>query len=103
VRQVADRLEVDIAILHLGAVRFPRYSMTARDAIKLCHLVRPRTAIPVHYEGGLTSRRGAEGSMTTSRWGKKRSAESSGCCPSAPRSEFLRNVLRRTELASRCR
>jgi L-ascorbate metabolism protein UlaG (beta-lactamase superfamily) len=54
--QVADRLEVDIAILHLGAVRFPvtgpvRYSMNAQDAVELCRLVRPRTAIPVHYEG----------------------------------------------------
>ena len=37
-------------------VRFPitgpvRYSMTAREAIELCQLVRPRAAIPVHYEG----------------------------------------------------
>jgi L-ascorbate metabolism protein UlaG (beta-lactamase superfamily) len=37
-------------------VRFPvtgpvRYSMTAREAVQLCRLVRPRTAIPVHYEG----------------------------------------------------
>ena len=56
VRQVADRLQVDTALLHLGCVRFPvtgpvRYSMTAREAIQLCQLVRPRTAIPVHYEG----------------------------------------------------
>jgi len=56
VRAVADRLTVGTALLHLGGVRFPvtgpvRYSMTARDAIELCSLVRPRTAIPVHYEG----------------------------------------------------
>ena len=56
VRQVADRIEVDTAILHLGGVRFPvtgplRYSMTARQAIELCGLLRPRTIIPVHYEG----------------------------------------------------
>ena len=56
VRQVADRLQVDTALLHLGCVRFPvtgpvRYSMTAQEAIELCRLVRPRTAIPVHYEG----------------------------------------------------
>jgi L-ascorbate metabolism protein UlaG (beta-lactamase superfamily) len=25
--------------------------MTARDAVELCRLVRPRTAIPIHYEG----------------------------------------------------
>jgi L-ascorbate metabolism protein UlaG (beta-lactamase superfamily) len=28
-----------------------RYSMTARQAIELCSLIRPRTAIPIHYEG----------------------------------------------------
>jgi L-ascorbate metabolism protein UlaG (beta-lactamase superfamily) len=28
-----------------------RYSMTARQAIELCRLIRPRTVIPVHYEG----------------------------------------------------
>jgi L-ascorbate metabolism protein UlaG (beta-lactamase superfamily) len=56
VRQVADRLDVDTALLHLGGVRFGvtgplRYTMTARDAVELCELVAPRTAIPIHYEG----------------------------------------------------
>jgi L-ascorbate metabolism protein UlaG (beta-lactamase superfamily) len=56
VREVAARLEVDVALLHLGGVRFPvtgplRYTMTGRDAVELCRLVRPRVAIPVHYEG----------------------------------------------------
>jgi L-ascorbate metabolism protein UlaG (beta-lactamase superfamily) len=56
VRQVADRLTVDTAILHLGGVQFPitgplRYTMTARDAVELCRLLQPRTAIPIHYEG----------------------------------------------------
>jgi L-ascorbate metabolism protein UlaG (beta-lactamase superfamily) len=56
VREVADRLEVDTALLHLGGVRFPvtgplRYTMTASEAVELCSLVRPRTAIPIHYEG----------------------------------------------------
>jgi L-ascorbate metabolism protein UlaG (beta-lactamase superfamily) len=56
VRRVSERLQVDTALLHLGGVRFPvtgplRYTMTARDAIKLCSRVRPRTAIPIHYEG----------------------------------------------------
>jgi L-ascorbate metabolism protein UlaG (beta-lactamase superfamily) len=65
VRQVADRLQVDTALLHLGAVRFPvsgplRYSMTAREAVELCRLVRPRTAIPIHYEGWKHFRQGRE-------------------------------------------
>ncbi len=28
-----------------------RYSMTGEEAAELCRLVKPRTAIPVHYEG----------------------------------------------------
>jgi len=63
VRQVADRLQVATALLHLGCVRFPvtgpvRYSMTAQEAVELCGLVRPRTAIPVHYEGWTHFRQG---------------------------------------------
>jgi len=53
---VADRLRVATALVHLGGVRFPisgplRYTMTARDAVQLCSRLRPRRAIPVHYEG----------------------------------------------------
>jgi L-ascorbate metabolism protein UlaG (beta-lactamase superfamily) len=56
VRSVAARLRVGTAVLHLGGVRFPvtgpvRYTMTARDGIELCGLLRPHTVIPVHYEG----------------------------------------------------
>lgn len=56
VRQVADRLQVGTALLHLGGVRFPisgpvRYTMTAKEAVELCRLLRPHTAIPIHYEG----------------------------------------------------
>jgi L-ascorbate metabolism protein UlaG (beta-lactamase superfamily) len=56
VRRVAEELDVDVALLHLGGVQFRvtgpvRYTLTARDAVELCRLVKPRTAIPVHYEG----------------------------------------------------
>ena len=56
VREVADRLDVGTALLHLGKVQFPitgplRYTMTAEDAVELCGLLRPHTAVPVHYEG----------------------------------------------------
>jgi L-ascorbate metabolism protein UlaG (beta-lactamase superfamily) len=56
IRQVASRINVDIVLLHIGSVRFPitgpvRYTMTAREAVELCELIRPRTVIPVHYEG----------------------------------------------------
>ncbi len=56
VREVAERLDVDVAVLHLGDVKFGitgpvHYSMTAEEAIELTGLVRPRVAIPVHFEG----------------------------------------------------
>ena len=65
VRQVAERLHVDTALLHLGGVRFPisgpvHYTMTAAQAIELCKLVQPRTIIPVHYEGWKHFREGRE-------------------------------------------
>ncbi len=56
VREVARRLDVGTAIIHLGGVRFPvsgplRYTMTAQDAIELCGLLDPTTIVPMHYEG----------------------------------------------------
>jgi L-ascorbate metabolism protein UlaG (beta-lactamase superfamily) len=56
VREVASKLTVDTAILHLGGVRFPvsgplRYTMTAHEAVELLGLIHPRAAIPIHYEG----------------------------------------------------
>jgi L-ascorbate metabolism protein UlaG (beta-lactamase superfamily) len=65
VREVADRLEVDTALLHLGGVRFPvsgpvHYTMTAKQAVELCRLLRPRVAIPIHYEGWKHFREGRE-------------------------------------------
>jgi L-ascorbate metabolism protein UlaG (beta-lactamase superfamily) len=56
VREVADRVDVGTALLHLGGVRFPvtgpvRYSMTATEAVELCALLEPETAVPVHFEG----------------------------------------------------
>ena len=65
-REVADRLQVDIAVLHLGSARFGvtgpvRYTMAAHDAVELCGLVCPRTAVPVQYEGWSHFRQGREG------------------------------------------
>lgn len=65
VREVAQRLDVDTAILHLGGVRFPvsgplRYTMTAAEAIELVSLVKPREAIPLHYEGWKHFREGRD-------------------------------------------
>ena len=65
VREVPDRLDVGTALLHLGGVQFPvtgplRYTMTADDAVELCRLIRPRTAIPIHYEGWKHFRQGRD-------------------------------------------
>ncbi len=65
VREVADRLEVGTALIHLGGVRFPvtgplRYTMTAEEAVELCGLLKPETAIPIHYEGWRHFRQGRE-------------------------------------------
>ena len=62
VREVA-RLDVDLAVVHLGGVRFPvtgpvRYTMTAEDAIELCDLLEPRRLVPIHYEGWKHFRQG---------------------------------------------
>jgi L-ascorbate metabolism protein UlaG (beta-lactamase superfamily) len=66
VRQVAERIQVGTALLHLGSVRFGvtgpiRYSMNAREGVELCRLIRPHTVIPVHYEGWTHFRQGREG------------------------------------------
>jgi L-ascorbate metabolism protein UlaG (beta-lactamase superfamily) len=65
VLEVAERLRVDTALLHLGGVRFPisgpaRYTLTADEAVRLCERVRPQTAIPIHYEGWKHFREGRE-------------------------------------------
>jgi L-ascorbate metabolism protein UlaG (beta-lactamase superfamily) len=54
--EVPKRLHVDVALLHLGGVRFPltgplRYTMTAGQAVRFVRELAPRLVIPVHYEG----------------------------------------------------
>jgi L-ascorbate metabolism protein UlaG (beta-lactamase superfamily) len=65
VREVATKLDVDTAILHLGGVRFPvtgplRYTLSAREAVELVTLIEPRAAIPIHYEGWKHFREGRD-------------------------------------------
>jgi L-ascorbate metabolism protein UlaG (beta-lactamase superfamily) len=65
VREVAERLNVGTAILHLGGVRFPisgplHYTMTAKDAVELTRFTQPHTAIPIHYEGWKHFREGRD-------------------------------------------
>jgi L-ascorbate metabolism protein UlaG (beta-lactamase superfamily) len=63
VREIASKLEVDVALLHLGGVRFPisgplRYTMNAAEAIELTEALEPRLAVPIHYEGWKHFRQG---------------------------------------------
>lgn len=56
VREVARRLDVGTAVLHLGGVRFPisgplRYTLNGEEAVELSRLMQPRTIVPIHYEG----------------------------------------------------
>lgn len=56
VKEVAERLTIGTAILHLGGVRFPvtgplRYTLNANEAVELSALIQPRTIVPIHYEG----------------------------------------------------
>lgn len=63
-REVARRVDVDTAIVHLGGVQFPwlsgplRYTMTAEQAIRLCELLDPRVIVPIHVEGWKHFRQG---------------------------------------------
>ena len=55
-RRTAERLDVDVLLLHLGRVRFPqtgplRYTMDSADGVELVGLTQPRVAVPVHFEG----------------------------------------------------
>jgi hypothetical protein len=86
-RQVADRLRVDTALLHLGCVRFPvtgpaRYGMTAREAVQLCRLVRPAPPSPSTTRAGPTSTRVELPSNKNSRRRQATSAGSSNGYPS---------------------
>jgi len=56
VRQVARDLDVDVAIVNVGGVRFPltgalRYTMTGADAVTLVADLEPRVVVPAHYDG----------------------------------------------------
>jgi L-ascorbate metabolism protein UlaG (beta-lactamase superfamily) len=65
VRDLATRLTIGTAIVHLGGVRFPvsgplRYTMTAGDAVDLCGELEPHTILPIHYEGWKHFRQGRD-------------------------------------------
>ena len=55
-REIGQRFRIGTAILHIGAARFPimgpiRFTLNAKEAVKIFHALKPQTVIPVHYEG----------------------------------------------------
>ena len=54
--EIGQRFKIGTAILHIGGARFPilphlRFTLNAKEAIRIFHALRPRTIIPIHYEG----------------------------------------------------
>ncbi|NYJ03488.1 L-ascorbate metabolism protein UlaG (beta-lactamase superfamily) [Nocardioides thalensis] len=65
-RRALAGVDIDVMLLHAGGVRFPitgplRYTMTGARAVELLSVVRPRVAVPVHYEGWSHFRDGRAG------------------------------------------
>ncbi|NRQ33799.1 MBL fold metallo-hydrolase [Nonomuraea sp. NN258] len=65
-RRAAAAIRPGTVLLHLGGVGFPgtgplRYTMTARQAVRLCGAIAPRTVLPIHYEGWQHFRQGRAG------------------------------------------
>jgi len=59
--------------------------MTAKDAVELCALVQPRTAIAIHYEGWKHFREGREAIERGFAKARRTSAGAFGGSPSAPK------------------
>ena len=64
--ETARSLDVDVAIVNAGGVRFPQtgplnYTMTGADAVRLITELAPRVAIPAHYDGWSHFRDGEDG------------------------------------------
>ena len=56
IEEVAERFTVSVGIFHLGRASFPitgpiRFTMDAKDGVKAARALKPRTIIPIHYEG----------------------------------------------------
>ncbi len=65
-RRVASQLDIDVAIVNVGGVRFGltgpvRYTIDGRDAVRLIELAAPRVAALAHYDGWSHFRDGERG------------------------------------------
>ncbi|MEO8528981.1 MAG: MBL fold metallo-hydrolase [Pseudolysinimonas sp.] len=67
-RATARQLDVDVAIVNAGGVRFGitgpiRYSMSGAEVVRLVRILNPRIAVPVHYDGWSHFRDGEVGML----------------------------------------
>ncbi len=91
VEEVATRLDVGTAIVHLGGVRFPisgplRYTMSGAEAAELCVEIGPQTVVPIHYEGWSHFREGRDAAASALADGLGDGPEIVWLEPGAPRS-----------------
>lgn len=56
IHEIAHRFKVSTAILHIGKASFPitgpiRFTLNAKEAVRIIKVLDPHMAIPIHYEG----------------------------------------------------
>ena len=56
IHEIAHRFNIGTVILHIGKASFPitgpiRFTLNAREAVRIIRVLDPHMAIPVHYEG----------------------------------------------------
>ena len=56
IREIAHRYKIGTVILHIGKASFPitgpiRFTLNAKEAMRVIKVLNPRAAIPIHYEG----------------------------------------------------
>ena len=56
IHEIAQRFKIGTIILHVGKASFPitgpiRFTLNAKEAVRIIKVLNPHTAIPIHYEG----------------------------------------------------
>lgn len=56
IHEIAQRFKIGTIILHIGKASFPitgpiRFTLNAKEAVRIIKVLNPHTAIPIHYEG----------------------------------------------------
>ena len=56
IHEIAHRFKISTVVLHIGKASFPitgpiRFTLNAKEAIRITRTLNPRAVIPIHYEG----------------------------------------------------